>query len=85
MAKAASRAQPALHCYAVVGVVGEWTEEGSAAYSKGKKIEIGGLFGAAKNVRPFKESERQSSLLRACQRAGCRLSALSTAPYPLAR
>jgi hypothetical protein len=54
-------------CYAVVGVVGEWTEEGSAAYSKGKKIEIGGLFGAAKNVRPFKESERQLSLLRACK------------------
>lgn len=44
-------------CYAVVGVVGEWTEEGSASYSKGKKIEIGGLFGSAKNVRPFREGE----------------------------
>jgi hypothetical protein len=33
-------------CYAVVGVVAEWTEDGSAAYSKGKKIEVGGLFGA---------------------------------------
>lgn len=42
-------------CYAVVGVVAEWTEEGSAAYSKGKKIEVGGLFGAAKGVRPFTE------------------------------
>ena len=44
-------------CYALVGVVGEWTEEGSAAYTKGKKIEVGGLFGAAKMVRPFKEDE----------------------------
>ena len=43
-------------CYAIVGVVGEWTEEGSATHSKGKKIEIGGLFGAAKSVRPFKEA-----------------------------
>jgi hypothetical protein len=42
-------------CYALVGVVGEWTEEGSAAYTRGKKIEVGGLFGAAKSVRPFKE------------------------------
>ena len=42
-------------CYALVGVVGEWTAEGSAAYAKGRKIDIGGLFGAAKTVRPFKE------------------------------
>jgi hypothetical protein len=44
--------------YAVVGVVGEWFEEGSAAYSKGIKVEIGGLFGAAKSVKPFKEDGR---------------------------
>jgi hypothetical protein len=42
-------------CYAVVGVVAEWTEEGLAAYSRGTKIEVGGLFGAAKSVRPFAE------------------------------
>jgi hypothetical protein len=45
-------------CYALVGVVGEWTEEGAAAYTKGRKIEVGGLFGAAKTVRPFKEDEK---------------------------
>jgi hypothetical protein len=30
-------------------------EETSAAYTKGLKIEVGGLFGAAKTVQPFKE------------------------------
>jgi hypothetical protein len=43
-------------CYVVVGVVGEWTEEGPALLTKGKKIDIGGLFGAAKGLREFKES-----------------------------
>lgn len=42
-------------CYALVGVVGEWTEEISATYTKGRKIDIGGLFGSAKTVRPFQE------------------------------
>jgi hypothetical protein len=42
-------------CYALVGVVGEWTEDGSATYTKGRKINIGGLFGTAKTVQPFKE------------------------------
>ncbi|WOH51822.1 hypothetical protein [Bradyrhizobium sp. sBnM-33] len=42
-------------CYALVGFVGEWTEESSAAYTKGRKIDISGLFGAAKAVRPFQE------------------------------
>jgi hypothetical protein len=44
-------------CYAVVGVVGEWTEEGSSSFGKGRKIVIGGLFGAAKDLREFKEDE----------------------------
>ena len=44
-------------CYAVVGVIGEWTEEGSASLTKGRKVEIGGLFGAAKSLREFKESD----------------------------
>ena len=43
-------------CYVVVGVVGEWTEDVSGSLTKGKKINIGGLFGAAKNLREFKES-----------------------------
>jgi hypothetical protein len=42
-------------CYALVGVVGEWTEEGAVVYIKGRKIDIGGLFGAAKSVQPFQE------------------------------
>ena len=43
-------------CYAVVGVVGEWTEEGPALFTKkGKKVTVGGLFGAAKSLREFKE------------------------------
>jgi hypothetical protein len=43
--------------YAVVGVVGEWTEEGPAMQAKGKKLIVGGLFGAAKNRHEFKEGE----------------------------
>lgn len=56
--KPSSPANRMVTCYALVGVVGEWTEEGPAAYTKGKKIEVGGLFGAAKAVRPFKEEGR---------------------------
>jgi hypothetical protein len=44
-------------CYAVVGVVGEWTEEAPTSLTKGKKIDIGGLFGAAKDLREFKEND----------------------------
>lgn len=44
-------------CYAVVGVVGEWTEDGPASFRKGRKINVGGLFGAAKNLREFKETD----------------------------
>ena len=44
-------------CYAVVGVVGEWTEDGPASFGKGRKINVGGLFGAAKNLREFKETD----------------------------
>ena len=43
--------------YAVVGVVDEWTEEGPAAQAKGKKIIVGGLFGAAKISKEFEENE----------------------------
>jgi hypothetical protein len=43
--------------YAVVGVIGEWTEVGPAMQAKGKKLIVGGLFGAAKFTREFKESE----------------------------
>jgi len=43
-------------CYAVVGVVGEWTEETSALPAKGRKIVVGALFGAAKDLREFKEN-----------------------------
>jgi hypothetical protein len=42
-------------CHAVVGVVGEWTEKTSAEFMRGVKVIIGGLFGAVKNVREFKE------------------------------
>jgi hypothetical protein len=45
--------------YAVVGVVGEWTEEGPAMQAKGKKKIIGGLFGAAKTVRQLTENETE--------------------------
>ncbi len=44
-------------CHAVVGVVGEWTEEVPAQFMKGLKMVIGGLFGAATDLRAFKESE----------------------------
>jgi hypothetical protein len=43
--------------YAVVGVVGEWTEEAPAMQAKGKKLIVGGLFGAAKTTKEFKEGE----------------------------
>jgi hypothetical protein len=43
--------------YAVVGVVGEWTEEGPAMQTKAKKIIVGGLFGAAKITKEFRENE----------------------------
>lgn len=41
-------------CYAVVGVVGEWTSDNSDA--KAKKLEVGGLFGAAKNLKTTNEN-----------------------------
>ena len=44
-------------CHAVVGVVGEWTERTPAEFMKGLKVVIGGLFGAAKIVREFKEGD----------------------------
>jgi hypothetical protein len=42
-------------CHAVVGVVGEWTEKVPAIFTKGLKVVIGGLFGAATDLRDFKE------------------------------
>lgn len=44
-------------CHAVVGVVGEWTETVPAQFMKGLKIVIGGLFGAATDLRDFKEGD----------------------------
>jgi hypothetical protein len=44
-------------CHAVVGVVGEWTEKVPALFTKGLKVVVGGLFGAAKNLRNFKEGD----------------------------
>lgn len=44
-------------CHAVVGVVGEWTEEIPAQFMKGRKIFIGGLFGAATDLREFREGD----------------------------
>jgi hypothetical protein len=44
-------------CYAVVGVVGEWTEEAVALPGKGQKTDVGALFGAAKLLREFRESD----------------------------
>jgi hypothetical protein len=41
-------------CYAVVGVVAEWTEK-AAASAKARKMIVSGLFGAAKNLREFNE------------------------------
>ncbi len=43
-------------CYVVVGVVGEWTEEASGSPTTRTKIDIGGMFGAAKDLREFNES-----------------------------
>jgi hypothetical protein len=45
--------------YAVVGVVGEWTEEAPAILAQGRKVIVGGLFGAAKVTRAFKENETE--------------------------
>jgi hypothetical protein len=42
-------------CYAVVGVVGEWTEPEFGEPKRGHKVTLGGLFGAATNLKPFKE------------------------------
>lgn len=39
----------------MVGVVGEWTEKVPALFTKGLKVVVGGLFGAAKNLRKFRE------------------------------
>jgi hypothetical protein len=44
-------------CHAVVGVVGEWTEEVPAQFATGIKVVIGGLFGAATDLRAFKEGD----------------------------
>jgi hypothetical protein len=43
-------------CHAVVGVVGEWTEEHPAVFARGLKVVLGGLFGSARNPRFFKEA-----------------------------
>ena len=43
-------------CHVVVGVVGEWTEEHLAVFTRGIKVTVGGLFGATKNLRRFQES-----------------------------
>jgi hypothetical protein len=43
-------------CYAVVGVVGEWTQEHSTTSLQGLKVILGGLFGAVKSLRAFKEA-----------------------------
>jgi hypothetical protein len=43
-------------CYAVAGVVGEWTEETILPGGKYKKIDVGGLFAGAKTVREFDEA-----------------------------
>jgi hypothetical protein len=43
--------------HAIVGVVGEWTEEGPASFAKGRKITVGGLFGAIKSLREFQEND----------------------------
>jgi hypothetical protein len=44
-------------CHAVVGVVGEWTERVPAQFMKGLKVMVGGLFGAATDLRDFKEGD----------------------------
>jgi histidyl-tRNA synthetase len=43
--------------HAIVGVVGEWTEEMPGRQPKERKVTVGGLFGAAKNIREFKEND----------------------------
>jgi len=43
--------------HAVVGVIGEWTEVGPAMQATGKKLIVGGVFGAAKSAREFRENE----------------------------
>lgn len=42
-------------CYAVVGVIGEWTEQATTSPTGHKKIDVNGLFGNAKKPREFKE------------------------------
>lgn len=37
-------------------MVGEWTEEGHAALTKCKRIDVGGVFGAAKILGAFRET-----------------------------
>jgi hypothetical protein len=44
-------------CHAVVGVVGEWTEEEPAQFMSGLKVVIGGLFGAVTDLHDFKEGD----------------------------
>jgi histidyl-tRNA synthetase len=43
--------------HAIVGVVGEWTEEMPGGQPTERKVTVGGLFGAAKNIREFKEND----------------------------
>jgi hypothetical protein len=50
--------------YAVVGVVGEWTEVGPAMQAKGKKLIVGGLFGAAKSTKEFSLRKVKRTLSR---------------------
>lgn len=45
--------------HVVVGVVDEWSEEAAGAVPKTKKKIVGGLFGAAKSVREFKEGDAE--------------------------
>jgi Tetratricopeptide repeat len=60
-------------CYAVVGVVGEWIEVDSASSTRAKKVEIGGLFGAAKNVREFQEDGTDLVTVEIDHAAGLRI------------
>jgi hypothetical protein len=46
-------------CYAIVGVVGEWTEGSTASTAEGGKVVLGGLFGAAKNLAESEENKTQ--------------------------
>jgi hypothetical protein len=45
--------------YAIVGVVGEWTEIVDATHGKGKKLVVGGLFGDARITNTFKEGKTE--------------------------